>query len=454
MSFMHTVLNTTKVEIPLCLLDFSSHQTLHGGCLSDLCTDNGGSICLTPTMKNYLKSQKMLFSNQRRFPGIRDHSDWHYLAQAVKDPKNHVYEEILGFFASSSSHRLRLKEHRDLGISLIAKLISELKTFFQSFGSVWGTPYSDQQHIYSQLFKSLCAECEHSSVGGIYRLYDLCEGHNYANKRTLPYHFHLALLFAFDHGISKKPEIKSIPQLVAKFQFYKTFAEKLKKEIGYINKDLFIKKLASEKVGQIAYNLWRGYLKAGSVIGWKDSACLKNNHRTLKLIEANNKKLLSHREERELVFQLKQDLSVPLTLPRSSFILYRQSKVSPFKNAYEAAYHPLKHQGAANIFFESQDVSKFFFGKRVRLPTLEEYSDWSEKDFAEYAFSSLRDYCTIIDKVIVESSSYTTQPSQFDSAEVLKFSCQRQVEGEMCTFLVISTVYPQGHSYTLTCYKR
>ena len=201
-----------------------------------------------------------------------------------------------------------------------------------------------------------------------------------------------------------------------------------------------IQELGSEQLGEIAHRLWGGYLIAAAGIQRNQNIALYHNRRIIASIEDLYHQQDSRFQARRITYQLKNDLSRPLVLPAFSYSSVLQK--SRFPCEFSAAYHPFKHQ----------DVSQNFFGNDHSPTPLEEYLSWGDQEFAKHAHRAMQDYCKVISAVIERCEPPQVQPSQFDSGEICIFRTDRRVANKQQTFSVIATVYPQGVSYTLTCY--
>lgn len=86
--------------------------------------------------------------------------------------------------------------------------------------------------------------------------------------------------------------------------------------------DQQIRKLGSEKLGEIAYQLWNGYLQVAAIIQSNQNSSLLHNQRIINSVEKICSQQDATFQARSISFKLKNNLSKPLVLSPFSYSPY------------------------------------------------------------------------------------------------------------------------------------
>lgn len=185
------------------------NRCVHNKCIKTNCLQNQGEICLTDEYKRYLENQYKI-KKEYSLQG----NDWDYAL-------NPRYQD---FLALTNVHRMRYKKHQELGERFISQLFYQWSSFCEKRLPDWNISL-DNVHSYKFHYNMLSQNAHASSLGEIYRLYDLYAGAD--PKKFSPSNIDfLALIFAMGIGENLgPPKPKTLSQFVANFEFFKQFGK-------------------------------------------------------------------------------------------------------------------------------------------------------------------------------------------------------------------------------------
>ncbi|MCE5318345.1 MAG: hypothetical protein LLG04_13425 [Parachlamydia sp.] len=422
----------------------SFHDTgPHSLCVARHCIKKGNpdGACISTQLAQFLNNQD---SGRQAITGVAipaNASDWYLLDGALKSPKEDKSKKILEHFSlRKASYGLRYNSHR-------LDAMDYVNTLFDRFSSI-----NDENPIlgkkltaldilnYKAIFKILCNQCQHSSNGEIYRLFDIR-----GNPPKYTYKEWLSLLFAMGHSNSSSAQkVQTLSQFVARFEFFKWFVDESEVENAKksrLSEADFLKDIKSEKTSDFVNNLWTAYLVVTSHFFTLDSQSLLNHPIYCKLLEHRGDSKPQLSVDAHQLMQLRSAFSKGIYLKSRSDI---QKFPINFKSSVEASYHPFKHGEVTHTFFRRKNVNIWDF----KLVT--------ESDFLAYARNSMRDYLEMIHQIIGQGVLVKIQPDQFTSALIFQFSIERvsTITGEHRIYSTYLKCYQNGISYVLTCFDR
>lgn len=225
-------------EIPICSIILKSENKNTSRLSPSSLVNYNNFLWINPEARDYLKTrQSIQNSHFIKRQGLEDLSDWEYLYRAIQAPDFNKNREILEFFARKSTYQLRYRKHEGYAISFVENLLQSYSRLLPS-RKLWNSNVDGMTICnFQNLFQRICSETRQATAGGIYRLYDLCDGFSknapFVQLDTAQFKLHhlLSLLFALGEGnlnylsLTEKQRVRSVPQLVARYKFFLKLCE-------------------------------------------------------------------------------------------------------------------------------------------------------------------------------------------------------------------------------------
>lgn len=397
------------------------------------------SFSCTNNLKIYLENQEVI---HKEYPTYRTKnsrlSDWDFLEEAMHSFHTSDSKKILKTLASSSFHRLRYKSHYEQGKKFVEDLLTQYSQLkLDNLEILWELKLDGNIiQNYLKHFQELCKESERKKESSIYRLYDLLEGRDQIDFESRDL---LALLFAFSHGLSKKPNYglnlpKSLSELVGKYEFYITFNNYVYSKFRKSLKD------KSQEKSTEAAMLREKFLLPGGIN---------------KIVRLETNKYLS------TVPSLEEAQKIWIEYYNATFDLLPFKKTLPTKNfAIEWKDHKefdkdlsdiLNKAGASKTWNANNPFPLNFFSYIEAI-----YHPYKHRKVVEKLNLGTMDspkqvmigYLEAIRFIILNSKKKATQPHQFnEDGTIFKY----QYEHEDSTFRVLINSVSGVNTYTLTC---